>query len=189
MSQALKLVFSNYNYVILAAIITIGLFIPLAIISEYIFLEPYVVSHVPSDRLGGFLLIVAVSVLSGIVLTMNVFRIKALRSQARLYNYEIATQNFGSFEMFSWIGDVNVARDLIQKASKRFKIKVLEGAYKPNVRVYKTHKTEYAAFGIYHINVWWKVEIKSRGKKIDDKNWNYRNRNTWTCSGNAPFGF
>jgi len=83
MSQALKLVFSNYNYAILAAIITIGLFTPLAIISEYIFLEPYVVFHVPSDRIGGFVLIVAVSVLSGIVLTMNVFRIKALRNQAR----------------------------------------------------------------------------------------------------------
>ncbi len=69
---------------------------------------------------------------------------KKKKFEARLYNYEIATQNFGSFEMFSWIGDVNVARDLIQKASKRFKIKVLEGAYKPNVRVYKTHKTEYA---------------------------------------------
>jgi len=65
------------------AIIIIGLFIPLAIISEYIFLEPYVVSHVPYDRMGGFVLIVAVSVLSGIVLTMNVFRIKALKNQAR----------------------------------------------------------------------------------------------------------
>jgi len=69
---------------------------------------------------------------------------KKKKLEARLYNYEIATQNFGSFEMFSWIGDVNVARNLIQKASKRFKIKVIEGGYKPNVRVYKTHKTDYA---------------------------------------------
>jgi len=64
--------------------------------------------------------------------------------EARLYNYEVTTQNFGSFEMFSWIGDVGVARELILKASNRFKIKVIEGSYKPKERIFKTHKSDYA---------------------------------------------
>jgi len=92
MIQVFKLVFSNYKYVILAAIISLGLFFPLALISEYIFLEPYVISHIPSDRAGGFFLIVAISLMSGIVLSMNVFRIKALRNQTR----KIGGSLFGS---------------------------------------------------------------------------------------------
>jgi hypothetical protein len=83
MTQTLKLVFSNYKYLALAVIISVGLFVPLSIISEYIFLEPYLVMNVPSDRAFGFSLIVAVSVLSGIVIAMNVYRIKTLHNQAR----------------------------------------------------------------------------------------------------------
>jgi hypothetical protein len=64
--------------------------------------------------------------------------------EARLYDYQVTTQNFGSFEMFSWIGDVNVARELIVKASSRFKIKVIEGSYKPKERIFKRHKSDYA---------------------------------------------
>ena len=50
--------------------------------------------------------------------------------EARAYNYEITTKNFGTFEMFSWIGDVKAARNLIIKASKRFKVRVIEGGYR-----------------------------------------------------------
>lgn len=67
----------------MSGIISVGLFFPLAIISEYIFVEPYFVTHVPSDRLFQFFLIVAISVLSGIVLAMNVFRIKMLHKKTR----------------------------------------------------------------------------------------------------------
>ncbi len=55
--------------------------------------------------------------------------------EARLYNYEISTKNFGDFEMFSWMGDVQIARKMIIKASKRFKIKVIEGGYKPKEKL------------------------------------------------------
>jgi len=80
LSQINKLVFSNPSYVILASVIFVGLLFPLLIISEFIFLEPYLIFHVSYDRISGFVLIVAVSALSGIVLSMNVFRIKKLRS-------------------------------------------------------------------------------------------------------------
>ena len=39
--------------------------------------------------------------------------------EARLYNHTITTKNFGDFEMFSWIGDVQIARRMIIKASKK----------------------------------------------------------------------
>lgn len=64
--------------------------------------------------------------------------------EARLYNYEIETKNFGSFEMFSWMGDVKAARDLIIKASKRFKIRVIEGGYKSKIMLLRLEKTDYA---------------------------------------------
>ena len=79
MPTAINLVFSNYKYIVLAAVIFVGLLIPLLIISEYIFLEPYIVSHLPSGTELGFVLIVAVSALSGLVLSMNIFRINNFR--------------------------------------------------------------------------------------------------------------
>ena len=64
--------------------------------------------------------------------------------EARAYNYEITTENFGTFEMFSWIGDVKAARSLITKASRRFKIRVIEGGYRTKEKVLKTKKTDFA---------------------------------------------
>jgi len=54
--------------------------IGLLIMSEYIFLEPYVVSHIPSGTELGFVLIVIISALSALVLPMNIFRINILKS-------------------------------------------------------------------------------------------------------------
>lgn len=68
---------------------------------------------------------------------------KNLKFEARLYGYEIATQNFGPFELFSWIGDIQVARKLIVKASKRFKIKVIEGGYKTKESTLKIYRLDY----------------------------------------------
>ena len=64
--------------------------------------------------------------------------------EARLYNYDISTKNFGDFEMFSWMGDVQIARKMIIKASKRFKIKVIEGGYKPKEKLIRMKKFDFA---------------------------------------------
>jgi hypothetical protein len=66
-----------------------------------------------------------------------------IKLEARLYGYTLITKNFGDFEMFSWIGDVHAARKMIIKASKRFKIKVIEGGYKPKERIFKIKKFDY----------------------------------------------
>ncbi len=64
--------------------------------------------------------------------------------EARLYGYTVSTKNFGDFEMFSWIGDVQNARKMIIKASKRFKVKVIEGGYKPKEKLFKMKKFDFA---------------------------------------------
>jgi len=69
---------------------------------------------------------------------------RKLKFEARSYSYKITTKNFGTFEMLSWIGDVKVARSLITKASKRFKVRVIEGGYRTEEKVLKRKKTDYA---------------------------------------------
>ena len=71
-------------------------------------------------------------------------KIQNIKLEARLYNYEVSTKNFGDFEMFSWMGDVQIARKMIIKASKKFKIKVIEGGYKPKEKLFKLKKFDFA---------------------------------------------
>ena len=80
MTHTIKLVFSNFKYVAFACVIFASMMIGLLILSEYIFLEPYVVSHLPSGSELGFVLIFTLSALSALVIPMNVFRINILKS-------------------------------------------------------------------------------------------------------------
>ena len=80
MIQTIKLVFTNFKYLVLSFSIFVTMLIGLLIMSEYIFLEPYVVSHIPSGTEFGFVLIVMISALSALVLPMNIFRINILKS-------------------------------------------------------------------------------------------------------------
>ena len=80
MVQTIKLVYSNFKYTLLASIIFVSMMIGLLILSEYIFLEPYVVAHLPSGSELGFVLIVILSALSALVIPMNIFRINVLKS-------------------------------------------------------------------------------------------------------------
>ena len=80
MTNILKFVFSNLKYLVLAFAIFISMMVGLLILSEYIFLEPYVVSHLPSGTEFGFVLILIISALSGLIIPMNIFRIFMLQS-------------------------------------------------------------------------------------------------------------
>ena len=79
MTSVVNLVFSNFKYLLLAIIIFSSMMFGLLILSEYIFLEPYVVSHIPSGTEFGFVLILIISFLSALVLPMNIFRINILK--------------------------------------------------------------------------------------------------------------
>ena len=52
----------------------------LLFVSEFIFFEPFFVSHMPSGSELGFSLIVLLSILSAIVIPMNLFRITHLKN-------------------------------------------------------------------------------------------------------------
>ncbi len=75
----LKQVFTA-PYVALAVAITGGMAFGLLLLSEFIFLVPYIIGHIPSGTEIGFALVLAISVMSGLVIPMNVYRIRTMRN-------------------------------------------------------------------------------------------------------------
>ena len=71
--------FSSTAYTILAGVIFFVMLIPLLMLSEFIFLGPFFIFHIPYGQEFGFILILAVSTMSAIVIPMNVYRIKTLQ--------------------------------------------------------------------------------------------------------------
>ncbi len=49
--------------------------------------------------------------------------------ECKLTGYSMQTVKFGSFEMMTWSGDWSDARNIIQKASKHLRAKVIESGY------------------------------------------------------------
>ncbi len=80
---AIKSVFSNPRYVALSAAIFTAMFIPLSYIAEYLFIQPRIVLFVPDYSAFGFFLIVMVSALTGLVLSMGIYRIIILKSSKK----------------------------------------------------------------------------------------------------------
>lgn len=74
----IRLIFSNVWFVLMAACIFATMTFSLLIMSEYVFLEPYVTGHVPRGTELGLSLILAVAVLSALVIPANVYRITVL---------------------------------------------------------------------------------------------------------------
>jgi len=79
MLQTLKLVFSNLIYVVLSIVIFSFMLIGLSIISEYVFLEPYIIGNIQQGTELGFVLIMILSVLSALVIPMNIYRVNILK--------------------------------------------------------------------------------------------------------------
>ena len=94
--NATRVVFSSTGYAVLALVIFAGLLFPLLLLSEYIFLEPYFVGHIPQDGELGLALIVVLSALSAVVLPMNVYRIRVLRSSRRKMGGGVAGSIIGA---------------------------------------------------------------------------------------------
>lgn len=96
MMQTLKLVFSTYSYIFLSLTIFTFLLIGSLILSEYIFLEPYVVGHISQGTEFGFVLIVILSVLSALVIPMNVYRINILKKSKGKMSGSVFSSFIGS---------------------------------------------------------------------------------------------
>ena len=83
--ESFGIVYSNKKYICWSIAIFAGLFFSLSLMSEFIFLSPSFVFYVPFSGIADFALIVAISVLSGIVASFSTYRIrmnKGLRSSA-----------------------------------------------------------------------------------------------------------
>lgn len=71
--------FSSYPYCILATIVFVGMLLPISILSEFIFVEPFFIFSITEYSAFSFVLVLGVSIMSAIVIPMNVYRIKALQ--------------------------------------------------------------------------------------------------------------
>lgn len=71
--SSLKLVFSNRFYIFLASLIFISFFILFNVLGELLFFLPVFVFYLPQDAIPVFVLSNVISVLIGIVVSMNVY--------------------------------------------------------------------------------------------------------------------
>jgi len=81
--DSIKLVFSNPKYLIMSIVIFIGMLVSLSIFSGYIFLEPFWVFYVLYSDIFNFSLLVFISILTGLVMSMGIYRIRILQVKAR----------------------------------------------------------------------------------------------------------
>ena len=93
MIQILKVIFSNLKFIIISVIIFSSMMFGLLLVSEFIFLEPYFVIHIPSGSELGFTLIAVLSGLSALVISMNLFRIVNLKNS----KHKMSSSIFGTF--------------------------------------------------------------------------------------------
>ena len=61
----------------------LGLFLPLIYVTEYLFFEPYFLFYVPEYEILNFLSIVVICTLTGLVLSMSIFRIRFLQASTK----------------------------------------------------------------------------------------------------------
>ena len=96
MKNILKLVFSNFKFITLSITIFISLMITLLFVSEFIFFEPFLISHLPNGSELGFVLILILSILSALVIPMNLFRITHLKNSKQKMGGSILGSIVGS---------------------------------------------------------------------------------------------
>ncbi|MEK6931812.1 MAG: hypothetical protein AABZ37_06525 [Thermoproteota archaeon] len=96
MIQHLQLVFSNRLYIILSSVIFSFMLIGLLVISEYVFLDPYIIGHIPQGTELGLVLIVILSILSALVIPMNIYRINILKKSRGKMSGSVFSSFIGS---------------------------------------------------------------------------------------------
>ena len=70
--------------------------IGLLVISEYLFLDPYIVGHIPQGTELGLVLIVILSILSALVIPMNIYRINILKKSKGKMSGSVFSSFIGS---------------------------------------------------------------------------------------------
>ena len=76
---SMKVVFSIPTYVLIAAAIAIPFWILFNVFDQLIFFEPIWIFYLPEDAITGFILTTMVSILLGILVSMNIYAIRHSR--------------------------------------------------------------------------------------------------------------
>lgn len=89
----MQMVFSQKRYIILAITISAGFFLLFSTLDEYLFFSPIVIFHLPQDSIVNFSLSVAITILLGIVISVNLYMLKRMQFGWRQSKYWLS----GSF--------------------------------------------------------------------------------------------
>jgi hypothetical protein len=79
MPFSLKMVFSNVHHLILATVISISFWIFFSIFDQLLFFFPVLYFYLPEDAIPKFIVSTIISVLLGIVISMNIFTFRFLK--------------------------------------------------------------------------------------------------------------
>ncbi len=91
MNNTLGIIYSNPSYILILIGIFFLLFIPLIIISEFLFVEPFLVFSIYPETTLSFSLIVLLSLFSAFAVSMNIYRIKLIKETKKIGSSIIGT--------------------------------------------------------------------------------------------------
>ena len=91
MNNIFEIIYSNPSYVLILIGIFFLLFIPLIIISEFLFVEPFLVFSIYPETTLSFSLIVTLSLFSAFAVSMNIYRVKLIKETKKIGSSIIGT--------------------------------------------------------------------------------------------------
>ena len=91
MNNTFGIIYSNPSYILILIGIFFLLFIPLIIISEFLFVEPFLVFSVYPETTLSFSLIVMLSLFSAFAVSMNIYRVKLIKETKKIGSSIVGT--------------------------------------------------------------------------------------------------
>ena len=91
MNNTFRIIYSNPSYILILIGIFFLLFIPLIIISEFLFFEPFLVFSIYPETTLSFSLIVTLSLFSAFAVSMNIYRVKLIKETKKIGSSIIGT--------------------------------------------------------------------------------------------------
>ena len=91
MKNTFGIIYSNPSYILISIGIFFLLFIPLIIISEFLFFEPFLVFSIYPETTLSFFLIVTLSLFSAFAVSMNIYRVKLIKETKKIGSSIIGT--------------------------------------------------------------------------------------------------
>ena len=91
MNNTFGIIYSNPSYILISIGIFFLLFIPLIIISEFLFFEPFLVFSIYPETTLSFSLIVILSLFSAFAVSMNIYRVKLIKETKKIGSSIIGT--------------------------------------------------------------------------------------------------